>query len=514
MNCRHCGSKLGMLERWRSGDFCSQEHKDEFAHDLVRLKEQNVKDLRQIPNRLKRQHEVSVESPRPLEPDLEPAPPIAGFVPAQDPVPLVLMAKAAEPEPPPAPRGKGDQWRLFAKVADWSELPVAVLAASQRKQLRFVWVVYSDEPIAAANGSLLRGEYPATLPHPELRRWQAQLAMAIHSEPSAIVTPAAPQTVEQQYWVDDQGWRWIPEGAAVTVPDFGPVLSEYPVAAPWLNWAVGAGFTPRPSSGQQIAPGARPAAMEPFSGQPRSPTPPMGLASGHSSAIPPGRSGPAGWPTNTVAPSNAVSLQSAWPGGPAPSSGMPGPSAWPANVNTPSGCMPAQPAWPGGPAWAGGLVGYAPHPSAIPPVPPWSTGLVWQELPPPLFNALVDPSHSVKPVAGVRVQHNPQVESIASPTPPAPHAPSGTAAPRAALSIVDCQGDPLANVVPAGIQPVRCDWQPRALWRRMLALPVLAIRLPQPGVPMRAAPPLRLQIRSLPPIPAAVPVLYSGRWID
>ena len=39
MKCRFCGARIGILERWRFGDFCSKEHKDEFAVDLVRLNE-------------------------------------------------------------------------------------------------------------------------------------------------------------------------------------------------------------------------------------------------------------------------------------------------------------------------------------------------------------------------------------------------------------------------------------------------------------------------------------------
>jgi len=490
-----------MLERWRYGDFCSQGHKDDFAVDLVRLNEQIVKDLRRIPNRLKGLSEEPAEVGAPPTAEQVPAPPEAGFVLAPDPAPLLSKPETTVTEVLPVQRGKGDQWRLFAKVADWSELPVSVLAASQKRQLRFVWVVFAEEPIPAGHGNLLSGEYPATLPHPELRQWQARLQMAVQSEPSAIVTPATPQTVEQEYWVDDQGWRWIPEGAPVTVPEFGPVLSEYPIAAPWLNWTVGAGFTPRPSPGQpgqpgqagQPAPGvpqsAAPPLMAPQMGQPAPQMPPPGMPPGYPPEMPQGMV--PGYPSRAP--------QTLAPGYPPTTlpTGVPGPAAW-----------------PGGPAWAGGMVGYAPHASAIPPVPPWSMGLVWQELPPPLFNALVDPSHCVRPMHGLTPHRELPLDNIAFPAPPMPEGPAGAAVAPAIMRTIDRQVDPAASIRPAGNQPIRSDWQPRTLWRRMLTIPAHTARLSKPGIPMRPAPPLRLKARPAPPAPIAAPVLYAGRWID
>lgn len=523
MNCKHCGSKLGMLERWRYGDFCSQGHKDDFAEDLVRLNEQIVKDLRRIPNRLKGQaEEPEEEVASPPTAEEVAAPPEAGFVLAPEPAPLLSKPETVAAEVVPVQRGKGDQWRLFAKVADWSELPVSVLAASQKRQQRFVWVVFAEESVVAGHGNLLSGEYPATLPHPELRQWQARLQMAVQSEPSAIVTPATPQTVEQEYWVDDQGWRWIPEGAPVTVPDFGPVLSEYPIAAPWLNWTAGAGFTPRPTRSQPGQPGQPGQPAQPGQpGQPGQPVQPVQAgqtAQGFpQSAAPPVMAPPMGqpatqMPTQGMAPGYPSEMpQGVMPGYPAraPQTMAPG---YP-STTLPAG-VPGPAAWPGGPAWAGGMVGYAPHASAIPPVPPWSMGLVWQELPPPLFNALVDPSHCVRPMHGLTPHREPPVDSIAYPAPPLPECPAGPEVAPAILLRIDRQADPAASIRPAGSQPIRTDWQPRTLWRRMLTIPAHIARLSKPGIPMRPAPPLRLKARPVPPAPMAAPVMYTGRWID
>jgi hypothetical protein len=481
------------LERWRYGDFCSQAHKDDFSDDLDLLKERIAMDVRRPTNRLKSKPETPVELPPSLDaPDPLP-PPEAGFVVAPGFAPVLPGLEPAEQEQtPPAPRGKGDQWRLFAKVAAWSELPVAVAAASQKKQRRFVWIMYGAEPVPAKNGAILSGEYPAFLPHPELRQWQAQLEMARHSEPTAIIPSVTPLPMGKSYWVDDQGWRWIPESATVSVPDFGTVLAEHPVAAPWQDWTSGAGFTPRPSPthpGQPAQPGAATPSMAPASGPPMPsagtmPGQPTGYALGH-----PGAYAPAG------------PHQPAWPGNPAaPPFGAP--------------AMPMQAAWPGGPTWAGGMSGYAPHFAALPPVPPWSVGLVWQELPPPLFNALVDPSHSVRPLPGVIARQLPPVDDIAAALPRAPQYPEGPEFPPAALAVLDCQIDPFSIVAPPGSQPARCEWQPRTLWRRMLSYPAHTVRTPQPGIPQRAAPPLQLQSRPLPPAYNTAPVLYSGRWID
>ena len=503
MNCKHCGSKLGILERWRYGDFCSEGHKADFADDLVHLNEAIVKDLRRAPNWRKSQPQEPVDTVAPLEAAGEGVPPEADFVLAPDSPPVRLLAEPAEPELPSAPRGKSDQWRLFAKVAEWAELPTSVLAASRKKQLRFVWVTYATNSLATERGALLSGEYPAFLPHPELRQWQAQLQMAIQSEPSAIVAPVTPQAHDQNYWVDDEGWRWIPDGAAISVPDFGPVLSEFPIAAPWQNWAEGAGFSPRPSPAKPSQPVQAETAPQTKDPPPGQPAPPMGFPPGPAGSPPPGIPAQPGWQGS---PTTQASV--------AP--GIPTPAAWPVAAAPPFASVhgaPPQAAWPGGPAWAGGMVGYAPHHSALPPVPPWSVGLVWQELPPPLFNALVDPSHSLRPMPGVITQLQPPTGSITEPTATPLH-PAGPRTRLAAMVLVDVQVDPLKSVAPAGGQPGRCDWQPRTLWRRMLAFPTHAARRRQPGIPRHGVPPLRLQSRPLPPSLTAAPVLYSGRWID
>ena len=37
MNCQYCGKKIGIIENWRYGRFCSKEHQDEFREEASRL---------------------------------------------------------------------------------------------------------------------------------------------------------------------------------------------------------------------------------------------------------------------------------------------------------------------------------------------------------------------------------------------------------------------------------------------------------------------------------------------
>jgi hypothetical protein len=37
MNCQYCGKKIGILENWRYGRFCSKEHQEEFREEATQL---------------------------------------------------------------------------------------------------------------------------------------------------------------------------------------------------------------------------------------------------------------------------------------------------------------------------------------------------------------------------------------------------------------------------------------------------------------------------------------------
>ncbi len=120
MNCKVCGTRLGILERWRYGDFCSQEHKTVFADDLESIDRQLTNDIERVGKRseagkgvgakpgAKENKDVkagpvepSPESTATAVPQAEPMPAMAGFVRQVDPKahrPLRLDEKK-EPKP-------------------------------------------------------------------------------------------------------------------------------------------------------------------------------------------------------------------------------------------------------------------------------------------------------------------------------------------------------------------------------------------------------------------------------
>jgi hypothetical protein len=504
MKCKFCGARIGILERWRYGDFCSKEHKDDFAEDLVRLNEQIVQDLRRLPKLFKApsaQAKAELDPPEEAASEL-PDPPRGDFVAANQPIPIPwVKPEKVQEELPPKPT-KGDQWRVFSKIASWEGLPPSAFTTSQKKQARFVWINASEQPVEGPRGMLLSATYPAFLPHPQLRKWLAQMPAAPIVRPqdparlAAIEARTRAVPAPRKQWVDDDGWRWIAERAAVEVPDFTSVLMDYPMAAPWTQWTMApppppiAPMRPLPPSGagpvstEPPIPGRRPSPGQPPALPPQMGQPPMGQP--HSA--PPPMATP--YPTSYAA---APSPGPAYLSPVAPAAGPAGPAA-------PAGAYPAAmmpyPAFPAG--------------YAIPQ--PWGTGLAWRELPPPFFSALVDIAHDLLPIALEPIQ-------LDIPPQPAPAQPVvASCRPRLAVSFdaglpwVDCQGDPSEDLAALSGAAPQSRVQPRTLWRRNLVLPTPIGVIPELQVPSTAPPRFVLAMRPAPPLPRVNPVLMSGRW--
>lgn len=494
MKCKFCGSRIGILERWRYGDFCSKEHKDEFAEDLVRLNEQIVQDLRRLPKLFKSpsaQGKAELDPPEPVAVE-EPDPPQGEFVASNQPLPLPwIKPKKVQEELPPKPT-KGDQWRVFSRIADWEGLPPSALAASQKKQSRFVWIHASEQPLDGPRGTLVSATYPAFLPYPQLRKWLAQMPAAAIVRPQDPARLAAMEArtraipAPRKQWVDDDGWRWIPERAAVEVPDFGTVLVDYPVTAPWNHWTMApppppiAPMRPLPPAGQTPAstephpPGLRPAHGPPPSGLPLSAPPPFASAP---------------FPPSYAAPNPGTAYLAAS----APPMGAPG--VTPAPGVYPAAMMPF-PAFPPG--------------YAIPQ--PWGAGLPWREVPPPFFSALVDIAHFLHPVALAPLFLDLPPEPQSTQPPVAAHRPRLALVFNAGLPWVDCQGDPSEDLSALSGGPRRSRVQARTLWRRHLVLPKPIETVAGPRIPASTPPRFVLALRPALPMPRVSPALLNVRW--
>lgn len=551
MKCRFCGAKIGILERWRFGDFCSKEHKDEFAVDLVKLNEQIVQDLRKIPSRYKlgnKEETRSAEAP-PEQPAQQPDPPEAIFLLEADPDPLVEVPAARAAEEPQPQRSKSEQWRLFSKMADWEGLPPTAAAASKEKEKKdaFLWVQMDQPSDAGPTGLLLAGAFPAILPRRMLRRTQGHMPMS-----PVWVPPDPRQTAADdarryavggsiQQFVQDHAWGWMAEAIAGTMPGLAPVLAAYPLTAPWTNWTIVAPsqpmLPPRPQQAMPMggAPGMPPQAMGPAAAgnmfNPAGPPagtaapppgglamPPSAMAGGMMSQAPsmasmPGLAAAPGGlvvppPPMIANPAGSPALYQAPPAGASP-------AAAPGYGAMPTGAMPV---WPSaGPmAAAGAMVPpgsvVSPQGIAYPTQRLVSPGLTWRELPPPLFSALVDLGGLLTPASLPFVQRTPAVTSIRPELVIAGQLPNFAATLEYGMPFVDCQGDPSEDLLPFAPRPHRPRSHARTLWRRHLVLPKAYGGVGQTRVPVKSGPAFIFSLRQSLPAPEGKPQLQIGRW--
>ncbi|WP_321472691.1 hypothetical protein [uncultured Paludibaculum sp.] len=531
MKCRFCGAKVGILERWRFGDFCSKEHKDDFAVDLVKLNEQIVQDLRRIPSLYKSGAAETTAAAPNQAPEVEPPdPPEAIFLQEADPGPLEEVAQSKPAEDGAPQRSKTDQWRLFSKMADWEGLPPSAMAASKEKEQtdRFLWVQLDREPSEGPQGVLLAGSFPAILPHRIVRQAQGHMPMSPIWVPPDFQRKAAEDA--QRYaiggsvhqWVQNHAWGWMAEALAESVPDFGPVLSAYPLTAPWTNWTVVPPSRPQMAPQQQQAmPMGAPQGMP---GQ-SMPSNAMGGMKGAGLEL-------AGMPTPPVSHPGPIGMQ------PPSMAGMPLPSpagvpaATPPIAGTPYTAAPQSGAYapipPGAvPAWpaVSGLPAVGAVPSGVGPAAPpqgyayamprlMPSGMTWRELPPPLFSALVDLGDLLKPFALPFVQLVPVYSSLRPTIVIAGNLPRLEAAPNCGMPFVDCQGDPSEDMVPSAPRKYRPRSHARTLWRRQLILPKPYGDVSQPRVPNCPGPAFVFALRTGVPAPVARPQLQIGRWRD
>jgi hypothetical protein len=506
-----------MLERWRLGDFCSKTCKDEFAADLNRLNQEIISELRrfQKPNDAApaQQSKETVEKPAPTavaapqtaageaQPP-EPDPPQQEFVPSEVPSPVRLEIRKPKKDEPnlAATSRRAGQWRIFARIADWEGLPPSVLEASKRKQSRFINVDFPDSTLEGPGRCLLPKSAAAFLPEPQFERWQGKIPLLeaqvgeAKSDFNFQPKPIAAVSIPRQNWIDDAGWRWIPDSEPAGVPSFAPVLSDYPIEAPWAGWTIGAAPPPPPEPRQprpQAAPrGARPAPQASGQAQ-RGPAP---AARPAAPAAPPAPAAPAPGPV-------AAGMAAPQPYPEAPQQAL-GAEAYSAQVSSPQASQYA--------------MGQIPVAAPFPPAPPpqtnfWPPAVPWRLIPPPIFNALVDVAHGMVPMNPAL----PFLDACADPSFSAPEEPYGM--PR------------LDSTLPCGLrvheQQSPCELSDpatkasrvrfpvaRTLWRRVVSMPAVPapqLRIP---IPQRAVPPIILTLRAFGPAALPAPVRTFGRW--
>lgn len=532
------------MERWRHGDFCSKQHKEDFAAEVQRLMAERLSELR------KQGKEETSETPgddtvvavtgatdpelaqAPAEP---PAPEMQAFLPSQVQPMAAPPAVPANEAPPPRP-GRTD-WKYLAKVADLEALPITLQPGISRLyrqlELENLWVdarflraaaraVFVPEPfrVMARGGALPKGE----MSPPESFAGQSW------------ATAPEPAPIPRVTWVDQTGNRWVYSVAqtSVSVPGIGVVLEEYPLSAPWNDWPVEeepVTSTWRPGR-PPVDPVVAPPTASGASPAPPPSEPPMGGAI-RPSSMPPvapattGRSGqtmPAG-PSGAearVAPAGPSQPPSqakgqGRPAGPvltAPSSGQAAGQAPPRAVSGPAGpgATPRAEIL-GGP---GGSIARSPDAAVRGAGGARKGANAWMPMVPPVFRALIDVAHDMAPAAlPFRMLLVPVKEM--SVRPGASHAASRRCEVRARLAPFECDLSALA--AGAAQETPACLMTPpsSSLWRKRLAgLPRLALRLEKPGLPtMPRHLPVVLPLLDRWSGPAPEPVLSLGelgRW--
>ncbi len=386
MTCRHCGVRIGILERWRYGEFCSREHRDEFNLENEKLTEEILREMRRplaspepVPI-AKKAVAGAVEPEPPVEAE-EPDPPMAPELPQTEASALRAAPLVRAEDPPKAKPG----WKEFASLANLDR-PAASSVKPVTPAHRLLWV---EEPETPPAGSYARVRKRSLgLPFTQYRRRRPGLPLfdrllSIDPPPEA---PSGFVQSEHEIWEGwpadvDAGWDTAPEAAVATAPGIGVILEDYPLTAPWDRWERWPVAAPAP------LPSTFP------NRQPNPPAPPPRLSG--SPATPSMRSG------TGPGPGAMPSRPAQGPGGARPASPPPGLAPGPFSVGAPvsGGVFAAGPSLPGlslpgfsGPAMAGH------HGMLRGPGPGVGFSAVWREMAPPMFLAQADPAIGLDPL--------------------------------------------------------------------------------------------------------------------
>ncbi|MCL4794319.1 MAG: hypothetical protein KJZ84_07145 [Bryobacteraceae bacterium] len=387
MTCRHCGARIGILERWRYGEFCSREHKDEFALENEKLTEEILRDLRRPlgpagPVSIAKHAAAHAPEPEAAPEFEEPDPPMAEEVPQAEPSALRAAPLVKAEETPKAKPG----WKEFASLANLDRPAAVGVIKATTPAHRQLWVEDAEPP---ADGPYARVRRRSLgLPFTQYRRRRPGLRMLeqLLSIDPPVDTPPPAVATEAEFWGGwpaeaEAGWDTGWDAAVSMAPGIGVILDDYPLTAPWDRWERWPVAAPAPlpgglqdrRHGVSVAPQGGP---------------------GHF-ASPPGRPGSSGGPGNMAVPS-------------APGFGTPRPAGLPAGASSGllSGAAPAGPGvFAAGPTLPGlSLPGFAsPAISGHPGMlrgrgPAGGYSAVWREMAPPMFLAQADPATDLGPL--------------------------------------------------------------------------------------------------------------------
>jgi hypothetical protein len=231
MNCQYCGKKIGILENWRYGRFCSKEHQDEFREEASRLAASvlggRIGSSGDAPAQVAEALSLTSKPPKnaagePVEP---PDPPRMEPVTQDQPAPVKWKAWKADPAPPPPSERDQKSLRILASI-DRPAPPV--LEKDSRRKL-----VIEDSPYrfgqvtAKGTRSVLVPPSGAVQRRPKLLFHDALFPLDFQE------TNAASAAFEC-IWQGDAAWS--PEDDGNVALDYGDFPGVYAPEAPWAEW--------------------------------------------------------------------------------------------------------------------------------------------------------------------------------------------------------------------------------------------------------------------------------------
>jgi hypothetical protein len=235
MNCQYCGKKIGMIESWRYGRFCSKEHQDDFRNEATSLAasvlaarqgggEEYPEDRQQSYTSLNKQ-----KSPA-GEPEPEADPPRMEAVGQEGATPVQWRPKPAPAYAEGRDRAANERHLRALKIlAANDRTPPPVLEKDRRRRLKIEDDPYRfGEVVAPGARSVLVPPSGAVQKRPKLQFCERLLPLNLEQEAQA----ALPEF--ECLW--DGAGEWTVEAADVGGMEFGDYLEDYTPEQPWEQW--------------------------------------------------------------------------------------------------------------------------------------------------------------------------------------------------------------------------------------------------------------------------------------
>lgn len=235
MNCQYCGKKIGIIENWRYGRFCSREHQEEFREEASRLA---ASVLGNRPAKAEAWLEKAVPGfnllNRPMsdagEVVTETEPQVMGVFGQQDAAPVQWKPEPAPANPESHNRASnGQHARCLRLLAAKGRTPPPVLEKDRRRRLNIEDEPYRfGEVVAPGARSVLLPPSGAVQKRPKLRFWDLLLPLDQVQE----IQAALPEFE----WAWEGGFAWDAVAAGPGRVNFGDYLGDYSPEPPWEHW--------------------------------------------------------------------------------------------------------------------------------------------------------------------------------------------------------------------------------------------------------------------------------------